>query len=175
MRRREFLAFAGATIAAGCRPRRALAQAQSWPERTVKLILPYAPGGATDAIGRPWAEKLSQAFGQQFVIENRGGAERHDRHRGRGQVGARRLHLPAHAQCARSRCCRACARRPTTRSRASTRSAASATSSTASSSIPSVGVKTFNGDDRLRQEESRQARATARRAMAPPRICASRC
>jgi tripartite-type tricarboxylate transporter receptor subunit TctC len=40
----------------------------------VKVILPYAPGGATDAIGRPWADKLSQAFGQQFVIENRGGA-----------------------------------------------------------------------------------------------------
>jgi tripartite-type tricarboxylate transporter receptor subunit TctC len=40
----------------------------------VKLILPYAPGGATDLMGRPWAEKLSQAYGQQFVIENRGGA-----------------------------------------------------------------------------------------------------
>lgn len=50
------------------------AQAQTWPERPVKIILPYAPGGATDAIGRPWAERLSQAFGQQFVIENRGGA-----------------------------------------------------------------------------------------------------
>ena len=55
-------------------PRRAWSQAQSWPERPVKLILPYAPGGATDLIGRPWADKLSQAFGQQFVIENRGGA-----------------------------------------------------------------------------------------------------
>jgi putative tricarboxylic transport membrane protein len=52
----------------------AAAQAQSWPDRPVKLILPYAPGGATDLIGRPWAEKLSHAFGQQFVIENRGGA-----------------------------------------------------------------------------------------------------
>jgi tripartite-type tricarboxylate transporter receptor subunit TctC len=52
----------------------AAAQAQSWPDRPVKLILPYAPGGATDLIGRPWAEKLSQVFGQQFVIENRGGA-----------------------------------------------------------------------------------------------------
>lgn len=50
------------------------ARAQSWPERPVKIILPYAPGGATDAIGRPWAEKLSKAFGEQFVIENRGGA-----------------------------------------------------------------------------------------------------
>ena len=61
--------------------------AELGPTRPVKLILPYAPGGATDLIGRPWAEKLSQAFGQQFVIENRGGAERHDRHRGGRQVG----------------------------------------------------------------------------------------
>jgi tripartite-type tricarboxylate transporter receptor subunit TctC len=73
MHRREFLALAGATLAAGAAPR-APAQAQGWPDRPVKLILPYAPGGATDLIGRPWAEKLSQAFGQQFVIENRGGA-----------------------------------------------------------------------------------------------------
>ncbi len=51
-----------------------IARAATWPERTVKFVLPYAPGGATDLIGRPWAEKLFQAFGQQFVIENRGGA-----------------------------------------------------------------------------------------------------
>ena len=73
MRRREFLAMAGATLATGFSTQ-ASSQAQTWPERTVKLILPYAPGGATDAIGRPWADKLSQAFGQQFVVENRGGA-----------------------------------------------------------------------------------------------------
>src|SRR6187200_1754841 len=71
MQRREFLQLAGATLAAGFSTR---AAAQTWPERTVKVILPYAPGGATDAIGRPWADKLSQAFGQQFVVENRGGA-----------------------------------------------------------------------------------------------------
>jgi tripartite-type tricarboxylate transporter receptor subunit TctC len=52
----------------------ALAQTTSWPDKPVKLILPYAPGGATDLIGRPWSDKLTQAFGQQFVIENRGGA-----------------------------------------------------------------------------------------------------
>ena len=46
----------------------------TWPTRPVKLVLPYAPGGATDFIGRPWAEKLQQAFGQPFVIDNRGGA-----------------------------------------------------------------------------------------------------
>jgi tripartite-type tricarboxylate transporter receptor subunit TctC len=73
MHRRDFLRLAGATLAAGFSTQ-ASAQAQGWPERTVKVILPYAPGGATDAIGRPWADKLSQAFGQQFVIENRGGA-----------------------------------------------------------------------------------------------------
>ena len=73
MHRREFLALAGATLAAGVSTQ-AAAQAQSWPDKPVKLILPYAPGGATDLIGRPWADKLSQAFGQQFVIENRGGA-----------------------------------------------------------------------------------------------------
>jgi tripartite-type tricarboxylate transporter receptor subunit TctC len=49
-------------------------QAQTWPARPVKLIVPYAPGGATDALARPWADKLSQALGQQFVVENRGGA-----------------------------------------------------------------------------------------------------
>jgi tripartite-type tricarboxylate transporter receptor subunit TctC len=66
-------AFAGALLAIGL-AQDARAQATSWPDKPVKLILPYAPGGATDLIGRPWADKLSQVMGQQFVIENRGGA-----------------------------------------------------------------------------------------------------
>jgi len=73
MRRRVRLAFVCWLLAIGL-AQDALAQATSWPEKPVKLILPYAPGGATDLIGRPWADKLSQAMGQQFVIENRGGA-----------------------------------------------------------------------------------------------------
>jgi tripartite-type tricarboxylate transporter receptor subunit TctC len=72
MHRRDFLGLAGATLAAGLSTQ--ARSAQGWPDKTVKLILPYAPGGATDLIGRPWAEKLTQAFGQQFIIENRGGA-----------------------------------------------------------------------------------------------------
>jgi tripartite-type tricarboxylate transporter receptor subunit TctC len=52
----------------------AAAEAQTWPTRPIKVIVPYAPGGATDAVARPWADKLGQIFGQQFVIENRGGA-----------------------------------------------------------------------------------------------------
>jgi tripartite-type tricarboxylate transporter receptor subunit TctC len=74
MRRREFLSLAGATLVAAGTSTRASAQAQNWPDKPVKLILPYAPGGGTDLIGRPWADKLSQTFGQQFIIENRGGA-----------------------------------------------------------------------------------------------------
>lgn len=72
MRRRDVLTGSAAVAAAMATP--ALGQSKAWPERTIKLILPYAPGGATDLIGRPWAEKLSLAFGQQFVVENRGGA-----------------------------------------------------------------------------------------------------
>lgn len=71
MRRRDFLTVAvGAALSA---PAIARAEA-SWPNRPVKLIVPYAPGGSTDLVARPWAEKLTEAFGQQFVVENRGGA-----------------------------------------------------------------------------------------------------
>jgi tripartite-type tricarboxylate transporter receptor subunit TctC len=75
MRRREILTLglAGLTLA-GTRIAPAAAQATNWPERPIKLILPYAPGGATDLIARPWAERLSNGLKQQFVVENRGGA-----------------------------------------------------------------------------------------------------
>jgi tripartite-type tricarboxylate transporter receptor subunit TctC len=45
-----------------------------WPTRPVRIIIPYPAAGSTDNIGRPLAERLSRAFGQQFVVENRGGA-----------------------------------------------------------------------------------------------------
>ncbi len=48
--------------------------AQAWPDKPVRIIMPYAPGGAGDSIARPWAEMLTKAFNQQFVVENRGGA-----------------------------------------------------------------------------------------------------
>jgi tripartite-type tricarboxylate transporter receptor subunit TctC len=50
------------------------AAAQDWPARAVKMIVPFPPGGGTDTVARPLAAKLSQVLGQQFVIENRGGA-----------------------------------------------------------------------------------------------------
>ena len=74
LKRREFLTLAGATALSGVASPYVAAQEASWPNKPVKIIVPYAPGGASDIIARPWADKLSQAFGQQFVIDNRGGA-----------------------------------------------------------------------------------------------------
>ncbi len=51
-----------------------LAQAQAWPAKPVRLIVPFPPGGGTDAFARPLAARLSQQLGQQFIIDSRGGA-----------------------------------------------------------------------------------------------------
>lgn len=54
-------------------PANAHAQA-SWPEKPVRIIVNFAPGGSTDNAARPFADRLTRALGQQFVIENKPGA-----------------------------------------------------------------------------------------------------
>ena len=52
----------------------ATATAQQFPSKTVRIINPFAPGGATDIIARQMAQKLTEAWGQAVVVENRAGA-----------------------------------------------------------------------------------------------------
>src|SRR5688572_22057639 len=50
------------------------AAAQTYPAKPLRMIVPFPPGGATDITGRYLAQKLGEAFGQQFVVDNRPGA-----------------------------------------------------------------------------------------------------
>src|SRR3954452_19644991 len=68
--RRTFLHLAAGGAALPALSRGALAQ--SYPTRAIRLVVPFAPGGAFDAIGRPWAERMKPLLGT-VVVENIGG------------------------------------------------------------------------------------------------------
>lgn len=72
--RREFQLGALATAATALSGGLAKAQTKPYPTTAVKVIIPYAPGGSTDALTRPVLDRLTEKLGQPFVIENRGGA-----------------------------------------------------------------------------------------------------
>ncbi len=50
------------------------AQAQSWPERSITMVIPFAPGGPTDVVGRMVAEAMGRELGQNVLVQNVGGA-----------------------------------------------------------------------------------------------------
>ncbi len=68
-------------LAAACLP--LFAQAQSFPDKPVRLIVAYTPGGATDVIARVLGAKLTAKWGQQVIVENRSGAS--------GMIGAEQV------------------------------------------------------------------------------------
>lgn len=72
MNRKHFVRTLIATALAGAS---AVAMAQAWPARTVKMIIPFPPGGTLDTVGRMLAQKLTEQTGQSFVIENKPGGQ----------------------------------------------------------------------------------------------------
>ncbi|MDJ0391163.1 tripartite tricarboxylate transporter substrate binding protein [Roseomonas sp. E05] len=69
MLRRRQLVMASMALAAP-----AMAEAQDWPNRAVTVIVPWPPGGPTDAFARVISQRLTADLGQAFVVDNRGGA-----------------------------------------------------------------------------------------------------
>jgi tripartite-type tricarboxylate transporter receptor subunit TctC len=65
------MALSAAAAAGGFPP--PVQAAEAYPQRAVRLIIPYPPGGAGDIVGRMLASSLAEAFGQQVVVDNRGG------------------------------------------------------------------------------------------------------
>ncbi|MES2716522.1 MAG: tripartite tricarboxylate transporter substrate binding protein [Pseudomonadota bacterium] len=71
--RRQLVLGAGAAAVGALLPAAAQAQA-AWPNRPVRVVVPFPPGGLTDAYARMYCEHLSRKFGQAFTIENKTGA-----------------------------------------------------------------------------------------------------
>jgi tripartite-type tricarboxylate transporter receptor subunit TctC len=70
--RRRFLQLAASAVALSAMLRSA--RAQTYPSRYVRFIVPFPPGGSADPIARVLANRLSEVWGQQVVVENKGGA-----------------------------------------------------------------------------------------------------
>src|SRR5260221_73041 len=70
----QVLTTAGASLAAAIHPLAATAQQSGWPSRVVHIIATSPPGGSIDFLARALSEEYGKSFGQQFIVENRPGA-----------------------------------------------------------------------------------------------------
>lgn len=70
MQRKSFIKLATGAITMAIA---GMAAAQAYPNKTVKVVIPFPPGGTLDTVGRQLAQKLSEQMGQPFIIENRPG------------------------------------------------------------------------------------------------------
>lgn len=73
MKKRHFLALSGSALVSGLAPQASFAQAK-YPERPIRVIVPFAPGGDGDIIGRLWVKYALVHTGANFVVDNRAGA-----------------------------------------------------------------------------------------------------
>jgi tripartite-type tricarboxylate transporter receptor subunit TctC len=92
------LAAAAASLTLGAAPP---AGAETYPSRPIEMIVPLAPGGSTDVLGRIMAQAMSKALGQPVVVENVAGAA--------GTIGVTRA--PNARPRTATRCCGACGER----------------------------------------------------------------
>src|SRR5256885_12802559 len=70
--RRKALTRSLAMVSAWAAPKALFAQTR-YPERPIRMVIPFPPGGVYDAVGRPWAEKVKPLLGT-VIVENQGGA-----------------------------------------------------------------------------------------------------
>jgi tripartite-type tricarboxylate transporter receptor subunit TctC len=80
-------ALAAAALLIGCG-----AQAQGFPSKPIRVIIPFVAGGSSDIVGRAIASKFQELLGQPGVVENKPGANGAIAGRIRRQVGSRRAH-----------------------------------------------------------------------------------
>lgn len=83
MKQLLFAAGLGSVLALGGAITPAFAQADAWPTRPVRIVVPFAAGGTTDLFGRLLAQGFAESFKQSFVVENRAGAG--------GNIGAQQV------------------------------------------------------------------------------------